>query len=100
MFEFTLSEFAITIGALLGICYGVLFVRRMQWFIIGAKSRQPLTVSKHPWWFFLSFLATYAVLVTAFWVLFAYIKVSPALTLLGFGLGFFPVVYLLVRKLS
>jgi hypothetical protein len=86
-------------GVLLGACYGWLFTRRMQRFVIGDKGNQAPPASKYPWGLIVSFLGSYGLLFAALWLLLTYANINLALSLMGFGLGFGPVVYLQVRRL-
>ena len=86
-------------GVLLGACYGWLFTRRMQRFVIGNKSGQVPPASTYSWGLIVSFLGSYGLLFAAFWLLLTYANINLALSLMGFGLGFGPVVYLQVRRL-
>lgn len=86
-------------GVLLGACYGWLFTRRMQRFVIGDKSGKTPSPSKRPWGLIISFLGSYGLLFASLWFLLTYANINLAISLMGFGLGFGPVVYLQVRRL-
>lgn len=98
VFEASSIEFSIIVGVLLGFGYGKAFIYRLQRFVIDA-SHQQQTPTQRPWRFILSFLGTYGVLLVVYWLLYVYCAINLGMSLVGFALGFFPLVYMQARRL-